>query len=464
VKRAALLVLAGCDQLWGLQHLPDAAIDAAPGLPATVHGTYALHYVENAPSGDAKTVTAPFAPSDVHATVTVDGTVVAVPVDATGAFEFDVAHAGERYSIAFTTPYTAVDYQLTALQLALVEGLSGSPTRTPAPPGTTFSLTVNSRQGEFSEEWGTLGMFSRTAIIPAGSAIGGPWPALPLLDQMQGDRIYYLGFTDTSDLGLHPYTRADYAGLSPPISVQGGVANPLSVIAKAITPSSCVDLTAQFATEVGRLDPALPNVGGGWIIAAVPDLQLAQVVEFPVAYAFENVVADITTSPTYGNPFPYPLAAQLNARRDDGAAISASQTIVPLVAGCPTSIAIPAAAVAVPAQVALDAVAITAQTTALTIDRTNPVTVSWTRSADGDVSYYVVKVYESVNAALVEQHQVKTTSTSALVAPDVFVAGHSYAISVSAVIGYPDAASGDFADFSPPSARADLFTHAFVAH
>ena len=457
--------MAACDWTLGLHrfdHPPDAP-DPKDDL-GLVQGTYHQHWIENASTG------APIAMDRIAmptASVTLsDGSTRPVTFDAGGTFTFTTETIGQRYALDMRTPFIDTVYDLDATAPVLVERFSGRIDRALVPSGTSLRLDVMNRPGAGGkEELHTTGLWDQRLQLDAIAGIfmvdwttldgiGGP---MGLLDANKHDALYYTHYSTTTYNVLDAFARTDT------VTIAGGTTTIASVNSSPLATNLCTKLAAQTTSEVARLVALhpTPNVLGVWGVMAAPSFEFAPTTTFPLAYFFAPTSSDLAISPNYNNPYTgHSVVAELVVVTSFNNAATTTTTLVPT-DSCPTTTTIPVGVVAVPTELALGATSLfEGDGSVFTLDRTQPIPVTWTVTDTGTADFYIVKLQE----ILASDPNVRTRDTVTFVTmqpgvtidPTYFVSGLTYRIEVVAMLGYPNAHDGDFTAVATTASMATV--------
>ncbi len=444
----------GCDKVLGL-HDRD-------GTSATVTGTFLLRSIENDGAGSPQVIESAFALSEIRATARLDdGSTPEVALRDDGSFSFVMPTAGQTYTLTFRTPYATSTYQLANEHVDLVERLAGRRDRAAVPPGTRLAPSLTNRPGAPAiviEVLTSTGLWTLTAIqagpidldwTRAGS-MSGP---IGLLD---GDDVRYVAYSSASS-SAGSYLTLAYAATMPDVSMLAGQTTAVSSVAVPVVKDRCVHLVAEGMTESQRLVAAAPRASPSsnlaWGVYAVPDNDFALALGFPFPIAYPNVGGpppNVDVTIPFANPFPghsNVAIMRLSALHGIGSLylVSESGLIAQIPEGCASPVVLPSGTVQLPMNIAVNGTVLAVDDQPVDIvDRGADLSITWTPTS-GRADFWIVTLFEVGGSnALVQRSLIVTTTTAAAFEPDLFVANQRYAVEVRAVLGFPNAASGDF--------------------
>jgi len=128
---ALIIVLAGCDRVFGINEVP---------TPGAVTGSYVFRFPQNDATGATMIRESAPAPGQVSATVRLGDQRVDVAFAADGTFSVPIEDVEKPYWVTFRTPWNEVEYQLTVPTLDIVDRISGRPDRILPLPNTQLQL------------------------------------------------------------------------------------------------------------------------------------------------------------------------------------------------------------------------------------------------------------------------------------------------------------------------------------
>lgn len=467
----AMLVLgAGCDALWGIEHVEGGATPdgSDPDFDHNmVHGRYVQRWVENAPdSATPVPKELSFTAAQLTAEVTLDdGSHRAVTITDDG-FSFTTPAPGDRYTIRFRTPVGSRTWLMRSSAPQLVERYRFRPDRPQAPAGTRLTLNVAQRTQMPTEELVTTGSWSRTNVDATAVTVDAS--ATDIFGTQIGmlaphDAAYYTRTEAVADY-FHMVATAKI----PDVAMQPAIDNiyPASgMIAPVILPlTGCAKVQAHGDDEAQRITRAYPDVAGTfavWSVDLDPSLELGLTVSLPVAKGgADGVVRDVA----YGNPYglhQVDVLQRVIAQTSHDAAIE-TLSITPAKSDCSVVIELGAGAVEIPTAIQLGGVPLAATDQDVTLPLTGDVEVTWQPSADGAASYYIVALEEVLGPSELRTiEQVVTTERFARFPVGAFAPGASYDVRITAVVGFSHASAGDFLSVAAPLGQGTVKTPAF---
>ena len=495
LRALALLVLAGCAQLFGIDNTTSAVTpDAPPPTPMVSLSFDRLSIgatVVRAPQPLDPPLMATYLVPDATDPTILDG----VPA---------MQSASNTWSATIATGTPAADFNLPDYPTALerqwsfartMYGLFGQmehPNRQPAPSPATIRTTITLPSGYVSTEsfqmfaigtWAIHGFLAAELPAPnlGATAInttlaydtaanhfqaitGRPLDAITSADAVLVLR--YVGNQLTGQLvASFGQTGAD--------TVSGAMA--------AVAASSALDVTIQPAmpqTRFGAVRPSVANIAMGWDLRAAPGYLYANNNGPLLAAAALTPASAAKITQAYGNPFvARGWNAIFNWNNYEYRTVTVAGPNLPttLYAGL-QQLAEPAAALSLtipaplPITISLDGIALSADNLSVKLDATKPATASFVADRPGS-TYTNVQVYELVPNAptgatsLVYQFRYSASGfgTSYEIPPSVLQVGHYYTIRANCITGgYPAINSGDLTQrdlpFSQGYADSGVFT------
>lgn len=468
VRWLVLLVgLGGCDYVLGLKTYPDAA----PGAEM-VAGTFARRWIENDGTGAPVKQTAP--PKDQVAIVTLDdGTKTSFVLEPDGSFAFRRT-GNQRYTIELDSPYGVLVYDLDAASPKLVDRFGGRIDRMLVPPSTSLTINFTGQMTpSVKDEVHSTGVWGRSTLALTGAnsfradwtSVQGANGVMGLLDGMHGDDLYYAHYSQaslSSPVVLDAYVRFKQVDL-----VGGQNTAFLGSNPAALPATACAHVVAASTDERKRVEELEASSASSayWAINDTPDLELAPVIDFPLAYA-GLILDDIDAQPMYASPHVgHTVDALLAIVSLHGMATTVTSTIVPVTASCPDVTTLPTGVVAIPTKPVIAGTAMTdTNNQTIAIDHGQPVSVTWQTSATGHADIFMVKLQETgIAANPVDQVVIWTTRPAATIDPARIKSGHTYRLEIVALVQYPNASSsGDLDTYVPASSLGLLDTGTFT--
>lgn len=453
--RAALLLLAGCDAAFGLEHVdPDAPPDVA-----ALH-TIAASVSENFLINDANGLPAlnhivPQANAlAIFLADPVTGLRTQVPYDtATGAFSI-TAQLGARARIQLVFGAQSYEWQWDqeALAIEFAEFVRSGQVTAPANTIVTGPLPVATPT--------TMGVYTtgvwlnQVPVIDVAQWTLKPWTGA-LASGAKGDRIYVTSYEagTAGDLVL--------ARSSPPINkeIVGGATTNLANGYAAVTRDHCLDATTHLAEDAARMTARYPLLTGGGseiLVYAMPAPVLGSAVAWLLMLTPYGVAS---AKEMYANPFPgfTPVVSTLTTRPFMLEGIPLQNTVFRFTLEQPCGSAtrdLPANTVGIPAHGVLAGVALADDNTTKLALTTATATFSW--DVDGPADLYIVQWYD-LGSKQYAGRQIQTRATSVTVDTADFVVGHRYTISVIAIRGLVGIDAGAVSKYGDPFERAVTF-------
>ena len=482
VKRAVLAMVAACGEPSATVDGGDASFDASG--PPQVSGTLQKLVTDNDASFHVTSHTNAIPPATVTLTAVLDdGTTTQPVLSDDGLFSFPLAHAGQRYQLTERVGTEApATFDSTAASLTLGDLSLGRTDRVPITKSTIVNIAVPNFTANDFAIFDTTGAWSQANLTATSMttfkvdlAVQGVWfdrnPSQ--LSAAEHDLLTFTEWRGITTSGP-PYNTI-VASFPQPISVADGQTVTLT---GSVTPAppACVHVDAPRREEQDRYLAVAPGpysaVSDSWIIEnpTAPGIGVSGLLQ--LAAATENQVVAMSTNQdiTFGNPFgashvyvqlqdAFSQAIDLPAGGGTAvASVGVSEWVdAPVQAGCPVA-TIPQL-VAIPSIPTVAGADVTADTT-VTVDPTAPVVVAWTLASPGTADQAIVRL-SHVTTGLTVESTVFTHETSTTFDRARFVAGETYAISVTLAAGIPRAADGDFTAIAFPFGLATTITHAF---
>lgn len=311
MKLALLLVLCGCDSLFGLDHVPppiDAPTDAPPdSATRTIQCDYAWNVAGVAPDGTPLLSTQPPPVNYAHAAI--GGT--QIPIAADGTFQL-TARSGQPYELMFETPQAITYFDRNAdtchITTAIFHRLNATPVTQPTPvrfdvagtPPVNAYVRVTST-GQRTFEAATFSM-TNSWSVDWNAAIELDGTRAGLLVASEGDRIYWLEMDLTTD--YYAITQAAAAK----VQLANGAATTITVAPSAV-PQRCIHIQTTEGTIAAMMQAVAPRGPGtaysSWAITSSNATRFGGGVENqPLAVTTHGDVTDHTAAVSYGNPYP----------------------------------------------------------------------------------------------------------------------------------------------------------------
>ncbi len=485
----ALLAVTGCDELFGINSFTPA--DAAPSDTFEVTGTYKLRFTVNAADFSPTLVEEAYAASQLTMTVRLaDGATPPVTVNDDGTFSFPRATATQPYSLTVASPVQTIEYQLDTSQLALVESSFGRPNPDPVTLPTKIHFDLEPGPVPGSVVIGSTGMWTFTG--PPGLSDTGvfdfDWStAAPVNSQLGllrgdlNDRLYFIDMATYPSPGF----AAMYAYSAFPLTLTNGTTSVImATTPPPVTPDLCTHVDALRPAAVERLQTALPDFAvasyDDWYLFVTPALTLEPGGGTWVAGytepTFTPTEADLSVQ--YTNPYPGTItlgsmaaAVYRNLQLGNATPLqiaSGGRMWQPLTPGttCVTSGVVLQSTIAIAGTPMFEGIPLDTDDKPISLDRANPVPVTWSEAASGPVGHVVVQLYEVTNdsgaTAIHLVHRTVTLATSATLDPSLFEIGQTYLIGILNVSEFSNAANGDFSTITYPVANSLTLSHSFM--
>lgn len=484
---AVLAVLLGCSDKPTVT--PDASVDG--NGQRTVSGRDVVRNVINTATRTPVIVEDIPIRSLVVNQLLPDRTSVPVAVAPDGTFSFTAE--GPWRAEVITDGGIPTEYQLSTDKLDLSLRVVGRYDRPAVPANTTLSVSVSGAPGggtaliastglwtQSYRSGGSNGSFTIDWSNSAGTLSGDA----SLLDAAQYDRVFYATIEGTGS----PQYQALSSSCTSDVTMIGGGATQITCGATQIVADRCLHLVAPQGAETLRLTtatadgPAQPSYQAYWITQALPAPTLGPIAGLWIAYdipgAGTTQPADIDRDINFGNPYPgHDIAVLMAATKSRTFSLGAAApttlgaTTVHYVRAqpdCTTPTEIPQV-VAIPSFASIDGIRLTSDAMTITLDRTRLHRITFDIAAEGDADYYSVRIIEisisTDNKTTLSIRRVYvTTEREVVLDPAMLEVGRTYVIETNAVIGNPDAKSGDFRNWSfpaTPQAGASVMSAAF---
>jgi hypothetical protein len=441
-----VLALAGCDTLFGLKDVHPAA-DSGDDKKNTVVGHYTQHWYDFDPHGAIVPIVRELPPGDItNATVMLaDGTTTDVMFDDT-QFTFTTPVANEPYTLNLTIPLGVRTWVLSSDAPELLERYIAPPNHVAAPAGTIVQLDVPNRQFISNESVVTLGSYS----IKNGS-LGNPIDIdLSAVDsttdvqigELTNASMYYVSSTSSS-------TTPSYDRITN-YSKVAGVTTPgmTTVTAGALTAplnTSCVVVDIDADTELARNEQAVGTSLGfkQWDIVASPSFDTAVIAPtLPLASA-NYPSGRLTQNVSYTNIYGLAnVSVYLLTYASANSSTSTTEIAVPAPSDCMTDTPVPVGKTLLPINVSVGGIAIATDKQIVGLPNDDTVTIAW-QGQSGEADGYIVFIDQVVAGGVQNVEQITTTTQTASIPKSIFASG-TYQIRVAAVLGFPNAAIGDF--------------------
>jgi hypothetical protein len=460
---------------------------------------YGHQLLTNDSSGNSVETDVPYGADQLDVSVILDDTTAVPPVNfGAGMFSFVRSGPDEAYRLTVRAQQETTvpaEFQGTDSMLGLWTPYFGRISRAGVnkPTPVSFSLTWTAPIPARSYVSST-GLRTATSVtVPsttdiaftldwstAASLFGG----LGVLQQSQGDVIWYTGFDETIDAAaaINDYWSIG-ASFHTMVTIVNGNAMSITGAADASISDRCVTLDLPRATEVARVVAASPfsasaTSSSNWNITSTPRADIGPgagiLIVFPAAV---GTIADQQVAIDYANPYGEDQVATMSALFRRIVSVGGSSNLA-LNYGTTQFMQVPTGAPASCASVGLTAtiamagvptlggVALATDGTVVTIDRSAPVELDFAPTTSGQVDDWSVSLYEVVvngNASLTLLRTYSTLEPSVLVDPNIFVAGHYYLFEAMARIGYPMASARNYKTISYPFGNSVTYSAAFQA-
>lgn len=486
---ALLLLLPGCDVVFGLDRdrLPiDAAVDASPDF---VTGELLHRFVMNAPTGAPVEFQEP--DRDVGLSVSFDdgSEPTALVIDpGLGTFSF-ARPAGAPYRLIATSArdgHVPTEWQTSLPALSLVAMTAGRPMREPVTLSTPLTFTTPTAPGTHVVL--STGVWTETAIpgdVLDWKQAFASGPPLGLLDASKSDQLFYVVrsvFADTAT-GL-TYT-AFLSEATKAVTIVDGMPQNIALAFATSVRDQCAKIAAPRAAAMQRValaaGPGTTPASDDWIIHAAPNPALGPVGVLTLAFHVEvppTVPSNQIINVAYRNPFPgHSSIASMGAFYGrtiaapgaSGLVLTTGARVYTPVLPCPALTALELTQ-GIPGALSLAGVQLTGPDgTVVPVDANAPLSLSWSLAASGPVDVSSATIYEVVaqngKTSLVPVRQFKTLGQSVTIAANVLQPQTSYVARVDAAIGYPDAATGDLRTVQYPYGNVTQWSRVFqISH
>jgi hypothetical protein len=477
-----LIALCGCNQILGI-----TPIHPSDGAPLMVTGTFHQHYATNDVSG-APVIEDYIPPSVTGSVVLDDGTQPELVYAPDGTFGFQIAHADQAYRLVMSGADTHTDVEAASSHLVLAghAGARPSTQRVPVTLPTVLNLDLGTTPA--SEFIGIVSTGQWTTGFPmfSGGTLPVLWnnqnpyaPPLGLLDATKyHDQLYVLDFPNAPPAYS---TVQHYARLAIDLSDGGGASYVPTMMPTSAT--SCVHLVAPVATAAAMLAQVVTDgtmLGSYWQIQSIPSYELGTVGALPVALSdFGQALGqdsdlDVHFFVPYvgGVVIAHAQAQLVRMLALPGTAGTPAQisTMVDVavddVSTCANVVTV-AAQAAFAGDPSVAGTSVVQDATSVPIPTSGDVVVTWPLALPGQVDVAGVSLFELTAA---QGKTVKTrldgTTTAANSAhfdAAKFVIGHTYALQIQLVRGYPRIADGDYDTLAFPIVSSVSWSHWFTA-
>jgi hypothetical protein len=469
---AALLTLAGCSQIFGLDS-PDQAVDAA--LP-TVSGRLYVRYPHHNSTFQVIVDEAelPLARVDV---VLSDGRTSQVAVDATGHFSFHTSFDGERYALRIQSPlYPTLELQHDARSIDLVQIRTVRPDAPLAQAGTQITYTTNETYPASSFlDIVSTGQWMSGYTSSSASPYKFDWTQAAayrdeptLVSSRAFDRMFVVVMAREPNGGV----RADRYRVDD-VDMADGANTTISGSTLPVDRNRCVRLELPLATEAARQASAAytGQALGGWSLYSYPSTDLGVTTGAMIASDGSDASADVAVDHLYGNPFGGQPVVRMYVVRlrpitmPNGTSYLTfgSTYLVPAQLDCQQRTTV-VPDVALPSNIMLDGTPLDVDFQKVVVDRNRRLELTWTRRGNGRSHRTYVALFEATDG--LPSREVAnwiTTNGGVRIDPAVLVTGTSYLFSIREQLGYPNAASGDMTP-AMPYAEGFMYSNPFVAN
>lgn len=468
MRVALLVVLCGCDALFGLHEIDG---------PRTVTGTLVHRYMNLDAAFAPRLEQVAFAADEQPLTAFHEN---GAPIDVTwtaasGAFTFD-ALPGETYRVVADVGGLPQEYQASSEQLALVVTDLGHPDEVAADPGAEIDFQLpavisGAPIAQTSGVWATGTTVLPTDVTTLPQPMSGLAPAfrqrLALPRAAMHDRVHLLVYSGPMllDVGTANVDIAAGAPTQVPIDV--------------VTPSvqDCAIFVLHHRQDIDRLAstyPEFPTASSSLSFVAVPRPELGLVAGTSLDSLDPGCVTnpgDCNENPTAQYFIPDAFAsygvvavsAIVRQRDADGMALAAfihHYSLLTPQAMCGQSTLDPDDAV-LPLAPRLAHVALTTDHTVIGIDPTAPVELTFDTDREVPGTSYHLVLQKLDSGSLTTIRTFFATTPRLLIDPDLLDAGASYVLQITAFSGLPTAGDGDFGDVQYPYSFADVMTPIF---
>ena len=484
--------VAGCDVVFGLDHLEPGQAARPDAAEPRVHGRLWERYVTNGSDLSPLVLERTYPATSVALSVTLDdGTDAPVTYHDDGTFELTRDRDDQPYRLVITVDGLPNEYQLDAPELAIPQIVAGRPDAAPlgksllqfsyAPQVVDLKAAQVASTGVYSlTNTGAYGpvvtMDWRTAAPTANARLG-------MLDASKNDRVYVL--ESRVDRISHPPLAYQVITAVTSAAVTQVVGQ--SILLPQPTPvvhDDCATLNAPNASVASRLQTAVgrsyPYVGGDWYVFAAPaPEQLGVTAPVVLASAGQIPPVDSTVTASFHDPFPgWPLLAQAGALGGFDAqlpdtstplrfydAIRRYRTVPHDTAACDLPAQDMPATIAIAGDFELAGSPLDVDGSVLALPDAD-VELTWRAVAAGDVHYTSVLLEELIPVdgftTSIARRWITTAGDRVLIERALFVPGKTYVIAVTFHTGRPNAATGDWTPSGDTIEFATTWSHYFV--
>ena len=477
MKLALLLLVCGCDALFGFDHVPLPADAAADSATRTIRCDYSWKIASVAADGTPRELEQ--VPPLNYAHAVAGG--LQIPIAADGTFQF-TARSGKPYELMFELPANTAYFDRSSDMCHIVgyftHRLGASPltATTPVrfdiagtPPANaivrvtstgerTFLAPTPSMTNSWSVDWAL-------ATELDGTRAG-------LIDASVGDRLYWVAMPITTDY----YSLAQAASAA--VTLVNGQ---MTVIAASPSPvpQRCVHLQSGEGTLAAMLQAAAPRGPGSplssWAItsSAIPEVGVGE--SQPLAVTTRADVANHDLMVSYGNPYPgesdelqigVALAYKLALGAGGATTIYSSISyydLIPAGSTCATTVTPQLPPIAFASAPSIAGVPLSADDQQLALDRTMPIPVHVT--VDPSTELLVILEEVTVTNGTTTLAPVATFFPLAgdfTIDPSLLGVGHTYLMYLQTRRGFPNALDFDYGTVSYPAVNAALPTTSFT--
>lgn len=417
-----------------------------------------------------------------------DGATPAVTIRGDGRYSFVREAADQPYRVSLT-PDT--EYQASTLELNLQDFVIGRANRRAPSDRSVNQVISNPVTSTATSYLVTTGLWTQTPHTSRNTNTNQnftfPWTSAVVPERfydprgtvtaLEHDRVFAVTRTPIAGVG-GSYGVVTDACEDVVTDELGGLKDvALSCAVSGIAQDSCEQVHAPHGAMLAHLASALhaPELYAKqrytWAITAAPSttfhpqfgLTLAEKVVEKLA---GSQVLDWNEAIAYGNPYPgHEVSVQTSAARVRTVMAVDATSAVALLAetsywrapgvACGAAVGEPPR-VAIAGATTFAGVSLTMDGVDLDLDRTQLAALEWSIAAPGGVDYYQVELYEIArvfNGTFPALRQTYFTTTPIVVVdPQLLAAGRTYMFSISAHLGYPNVASGDFVTIAYPAA------------
>jgi hypothetical protein len=454
-----LLVLTGCDQVWGLERGPADASGAA----RVVSGRIVRRFMSNDASLQPVVETVPYMNADAP-TVTFHGEDIPVGWSAVeGIFTFTVP--GQT---AYQLMFDGAEYQLTADTVALDTIIPGHANAQDPDPATVLKLLSTPPLVDQANVYViTTGVFSVTKPVTVTSGeYQMSWAAAGFrgqpgrLDAAANDRGWLVQFENVAG-GYERMTQV--MPFTTTLAMPGE--HTVSGTPSALAPASCATIDAPLVAEAARLVAMHPGFVAGarsWSMFTAPRPEYGLSALFTLVLSGPTLAAEVH----YGNPFAghstllaYATSAQ-SPSPTGGSATTYSFDLIADSATCAPHV-LPIG-VTVPQRPVFARVPLVDDVT-VGIAAGDPLELTWDDSAGALPSTgYDVRLIDASRTKPVVLRSIYTAERRAVIDPALLENGVTYRFSIVGTTHQPDRVTGDFTKRIYPYAMAELVTGTFT--